>query len=175
MAAVLTGMVPYTKLNVEEPVAVALDMHPQIGWLGTLVKIGVIAGMTSVILMSLLGQPRILREPEMRTALLEQPHADLQQVVQTRADLEVDLGAHHHETDALPRRELLLVDPEMAQLEQVIDAMMKVKPNIVTIGASFADMADVLVRGDASMGLGGWAYQAMIAKDKGVAGGDPGT
>jgi APA family basic amino acid/polyamine antiporter len=60
MAAVMTGMVPYTKLDVDQPVAVAIDMHPELGWIGTLVKVGVIAGMTSVVLMSLLGQPRIL-------------------------------------------------------------------------------------------------------------------
>ena len=42
------------------PVAVALDAHPQLAWLGGLVKLGAIVGMTSVILMSLLGQPRIL-------------------------------------------------------------------------------------------------------------------
>jgi spermidine/putrescine transport system substrate-binding protein len=54
------------------------------------------------------------------------------------------------------------------QLEQVIDALLKVKPNIATIATSFADMADVMVRGDASMGVGGWAYQVMIAKEKGV-------
>jgi len=55
-----------------------------------------------------------------------------------------------------------------AQLQQAVDAMLKVKPNIVTIGASFADMADVMVRGDASIGVCGWAYQTLIAKDKGV-------
>jgi spermidine/putrescine-binding protein len=55
-----------------------------------------------------------------------------------------------------------------AQLQQVLEAMMKVKPNIVTIGASHGDMADVLVRGDASIGIGGWAYQVIIAKEKGV-------
>jgi len=60
MASVMTGMVPYTQLDVEAPVAVAIDTHPALSWLGTLVKIGAIAGMTSVILMSLLGQPRIL-------------------------------------------------------------------------------------------------------------------
>lgn len=60
MSAVMTGMVPFEKLNVDEPVAVALDAHPQLSWLATLVKIGIIAGMTSVILTSLLGQPRIL-------------------------------------------------------------------------------------------------------------------
>ena len=60
MAMVMTGMVPFAKLGAAAPVAVALDAHPQLAWLGDLVKIGAIAGMTSVILMSLLGQPRIL-------------------------------------------------------------------------------------------------------------------
>jgi basic amino acid/polyamine antiporter, APA family len=60
MSAVMTGMVSYTQLNVEAPVAIALDAHPQLSWLGVFVKVGAIVGMTSVILMSLLGQPRIL-------------------------------------------------------------------------------------------------------------------
>jgi APA family basic amino acid/polyamine antiporter len=59
MGAVITGLVPYQQLNVAAPVAVALDAHPELTWLGYIVKIGAIAGMTSVILMSLLGQPRI--------------------------------------------------------------------------------------------------------------------
>jgi APA family basic amino acid/polyamine antiporter len=60
MAMVMTGMVPFMQLGAAAPVAVALDAHPQLAWLGVLVKVGAIAGMTSVILMSLLGQPRIL-------------------------------------------------------------------------------------------------------------------
>jgi APA family basic amino acid/polyamine antiporter len=60
MAAVMTGMVPYQQLNVAEPVAIALDAHPDLKWLGGLVKLGAIIGMTSVVLMSILGQPRIL-------------------------------------------------------------------------------------------------------------------
>lgn len=60
MSMVITGMVSYTKLNVDAPVAVALDAHRQVAWLGWLVKVGAIAGLTSVILTSLLGQPRIL-------------------------------------------------------------------------------------------------------------------
>lgn len=59
MAAVMTGMVSFEKLNVSAPVAVALDEHPGLFWLGLPVKIGAIIGMTSVILMSILGQPRI--------------------------------------------------------------------------------------------------------------------
>ena len=60
MAIVMTGMVPFTSLKVDEPVAVALDAHPQLAWLAPMVKAGIIIGMTSVILASLLGQPRIL-------------------------------------------------------------------------------------------------------------------
>jgi len=60
MAAVMTGMVPFASLKVDEPVAVALDAHKQLDWLAPLVKAGIIIGMTSVILASLLGQPRIL-------------------------------------------------------------------------------------------------------------------
>lgn len=60
MSMVLTGMVPFTQLNVDAPVAVALDAHPELHWLAGFVKLGAIIGMTSVILMSLLGQPRIL-------------------------------------------------------------------------------------------------------------------
>jgi APA family basic amino acid/polyamine antiporter len=59
MAAVMTGMVSYQQLDVAAPVAVALDAHPQLFWLGLPVKVGAIVGMTSVILMSILGQPRI--------------------------------------------------------------------------------------------------------------------
>jgi len=60
MAGTITGMVPYTRLNVDAPVAVALDAHPELSWLRYLVDLGAIMGMTSVILTSLLGQPRIL-------------------------------------------------------------------------------------------------------------------
>jgi APA family basic amino acid/polyamine antiporter len=59
-AAVMTAMVPFGKLGVDAPVAVALDAHPALHWLGVFVKIGAIIGMTSVVLGSLLGQPRIL-------------------------------------------------------------------------------------------------------------------
>jgi basic amino acid/polyamine antiporter, APA family len=60
MSTVMTGLVPFHKLDADAPVAVALDAHPQLHWLGWFVKAGIIAGMTSVILTSLLGQPRIL-------------------------------------------------------------------------------------------------------------------
>ncbi len=59
MALVVTGIVPYTRLNVADPVAVAIDATG-IHWLAIMVKLGAIAGLTSVILVLLLGQPRIL-------------------------------------------------------------------------------------------------------------------
>jgi len=60
MSAVMTGMVDYREFaGSSAPVAVALDAHPELFWLGIPVKLGAIVGMTSVILMSLLGQPRI--------------------------------------------------------------------------------------------------------------------
>jgi spermidine/putrescine-binding protein len=55
-----------------------------------------------------------------------------------------------------------------AQLDQVIDEMLKTKPNVVTLSATLGEQADILVRGDASMAVGGWAYQILIARDKGV-------
>jgi len=59
VSAVLTGMVPYTELNTPAPVALALDRHPELSWLAGWIKLGAIAGMTSVMLVMLLGQPRI--------------------------------------------------------------------------------------------------------------------
>jgi basic amino acid/polyamine antiporter, APA family len=59
VSAVLTGMVHFTELNVPAPVAYALDKYPSVNWLGILIKLGAIAGMTSVILVMILGQPRI--------------------------------------------------------------------------------------------------------------------
>lgn len=55
-----------------------------------------------------------------------------------------------------------------AQLDQTIDEMLKTKPNIVTFATTLGDQADVLIRGDATMAVGGWAYQILIAKEKGV-------
>jgi len=60
VAIVLTGIVSYTALNVPDPVAVGVDaMGPGMFWLRPIVKIAAIAGLTSVILVMLLGQPRI--------------------------------------------------------------------------------------------------------------------
>ena len=58
VAGILTGIVPYTQLNVADPIAVGIDALG-VDWLRPLVKIGAIAGLSSVILVMLLGQPRI--------------------------------------------------------------------------------------------------------------------
>ncbi len=57
-SVVLTGMVSYTQLGVAAPVALAIDKTPYL-WLNKLVKLGIIAGFTSVILVMLLGQSRV--------------------------------------------------------------------------------------------------------------------
>jgi len=60
VALVLTGIVKYTQLSVPDPIAVGVNaVGPAIAWLRPIVKIGAIAGLTSVILVMLLGQPRI--------------------------------------------------------------------------------------------------------------------
>lgn len=60
MALVLTGIVPYTQLNVASPVALAVErMGPAMAWLEPLVSLGAIAGLTSVILVLLVAQPRV--------------------------------------------------------------------------------------------------------------------
>jgi len=57
---VLTGIVPFDRLGVPDPIAVGIDAAG-IGWLAPLIKLGIVLGLTSVILVSLLGQPRIFR------------------------------------------------------------------------------------------------------------------
>jgi APA family basic amino acid/polyamine antiporter len=60
VAIVLTGIVSYTTLNVPDPVAVGVNaMGDGMFWLRPIVKIAAIAGLSSVILVMLLGQPRI--------------------------------------------------------------------------------------------------------------------
>lgn len=58
VAAVLTGVVPYRELGVPDPIAIAVDRmgHPQFA---TLVKIGALTGLASVLLVNAFGQSRI--------------------------------------------------------------------------------------------------------------------
>ena len=59
MSAVLTGLLPYPKLNDAAPVAVALEAHEGLLWLSIPVIAGALAGLTSVILVMMLAQSRI--------------------------------------------------------------------------------------------------------------------
>jgi basic amino acid/polyamine antiporter, APA family len=60
MALVMTGLSPYGDLNVPHPVFVAIEAAgPALHWLTYLINIGAIAGLASVVLVMLMGQPRI--------------------------------------------------------------------------------------------------------------------
>ena len=58
VAAVMTGVVPFRRLGVPDPIAVAMDAvgHPKIA---VLVKVGALTGLTSVLLVNAFGQSRI--------------------------------------------------------------------------------------------------------------------
>ncbi len=58
VAAIATGVVPYAQLDVPDPIAVVAD-RAGLGWISTFIKLGAIAGLSSVILVMLLGQSRI--------------------------------------------------------------------------------------------------------------------
>ncbi|WP_020175021.1 amino acid permease [Methyloferula stellata] len=55
---VITGIVPYDQLNVPDPIAFGVDAIG-LTWLAPLIKLGAILGLSSVILVLLLGQSRI--------------------------------------------------------------------------------------------------------------------
>ena len=60
MALVMTGLAHYGDLNVPHPVFVAIDKAgPALHWLTYFINIGAILGLASVVLVMLMGQPRI--------------------------------------------------------------------------------------------------------------------
>lgn len=60
VAIVLTGIVSYTTLNVSDPIAVGVNaMGKSMFWLRPIIKMAAIAGLSSVVLVMLMGQPRI--------------------------------------------------------------------------------------------------------------------
>jgi len=58
VSGIATGIMSYKELNVPDPIAVAAD-RAGLGWMATLIKLGAIAGLSSVILVMLLGQSRV--------------------------------------------------------------------------------------------------------------------
>jgi basic amino acid/polyamine antiporter, APA family len=59
VAAILTGMVNYTHLNVPQPVAYAIEQVGLPGWVSGLISLGAIAGLTTVLLVMMFGQTRV--------------------------------------------------------------------------------------------------------------------
>lgn len=59
VAAVLTGMVPWQEVNIEAPIARAF-LDRNLDWAANLITCGALAGLTSVMLVMLLGQSRVL-------------------------------------------------------------------------------------------------------------------
>jgi APA family basic amino acid/polyamine antiporter len=59
VSAVLTGMVHYTKLDVANPVAFAVEQVSQLHWLVPIITLGAVLGLGSVVLVMLLGQSRV--------------------------------------------------------------------------------------------------------------------
>src|SRR6266536_62639 len=58
VSGIATGVMSYHDLDVPDPIAVVAD-HAGMGWMSSLIKLGAIAGLSSVILVMLLGQSRI--------------------------------------------------------------------------------------------------------------------
>jgi basic amino acid/polyamine antiporter, APA family len=58
VSGIATGVMSYKDLNVPDPIAVAAD-HAGLGWMSSLIKFGAIMGLSSVILVMLLGQSRV--------------------------------------------------------------------------------------------------------------------
>ena len=59
VCAVLTGMTHYSLLGTAKPVVSALEPYESLAWLKTATEIGAIAGLSSVVLVMLMAQPRI--------------------------------------------------------------------------------------------------------------------
>lgn len=59
MSLTMTGLVHYTKLDVANPVSVAVQAAPSLAWLEPVVNVGAVLGLSTVILVSLYGQTRI--------------------------------------------------------------------------------------------------------------------
>ncbi|MEP6574557.1 MAG: amino acid permease [Gemmatimonadota bacterium] len=58
VSGIATGVMSYTELNVPDPIAVVAD-RAGLGWISTFIKMGAIAGLSSVVLVMLLGQSRV--------------------------------------------------------------------------------------------------------------------
>ncbi len=59
VTAVITGMVPYDQIDIQAPVAAAFQRHG-LRWAQFIISLGAVVGITSVMLVLMLSQPRVL-------------------------------------------------------------------------------------------------------------------
>lgn len=82
-ALVLTGIVSYKMLDVPDPMTVALNvMGPKFYWLVFIVKIAILAGLASVVLVQLLGQTRVFMATS-KDGLLPKPFSNIHGTLRT--------------------------------------------------------------------------------------------
>ncbi len=91
VAGVLTGLVPFTELDVADPIAKGVDVIGQ-AWFSIVVKIGALAGLTTVILVLLYGQSRVFFSMS-EDGLLPPVFSRLQTSLQTPVWSHVIVGA----------------------------------------------------------------------------------
>jgi APA family basic amino acid/polyamine antiporter len=77
IAFVLLGIVSYTTLNVPDPISVAVNaLGPKFVWLRFVIKLAILSGLTSVVLVMILGQSRIFYTMS-KDGLLPKPFAKI--------------------------------------------------------------------------------------------------
>jgi basic amino acid/polyamine antiporter, APA family len=81
VSAILTGIVPYTELNVKNPVAFALNYINQ-DWVAGFISLGAITGITTVLLVMMYGQTRLFYAIS-RDGLLPKVFSKVNQKTQT--------------------------------------------------------------------------------------------
>ena len=80
---VLLGLVSYTMLNVSDPIAIAVNaLGPKFLWFRLVIKIAILAGLTSVVLIMLLGQARIFYTMS-KDGLMPKPFSTISKQFQT--------------------------------------------------------------------------------------------
>ncbi len=73
VAVVLLGIVPYTKLNVADPLAVGIDATG-LTWFSPVLKVSALFGLFSTMLVTLLGQTRSMSRDGLLPALFQKVH-----------------------------------------------------------------------------------------------------
>ncbi len=82
-ALILTGVVSYTLLGVPDPMSVALNaMGTKFFWLNFIVKLAILAGLASVVLIQLLGQTRVFLAIS-KDGLLPKPFGHVNRKIKT--------------------------------------------------------------------------------------------